>query len=60
MAVPAPDQELGFTGHAGVYCTAPEKTAKDAVIGIGGKTADHIAWIDIFNRDIDIFGLEVI
>ena len=35
LAVQAADQQLGFTGHAGMNCVAPKKITKYAVICVG-------------------------
>ena len=59
MVVPAADDELGFSGHAGVDGVASQETAKDAVVGIGRQAANHVTGIDVFDVDIDFFITEI-
>ena len=49
MIVPVTYQHRRLAGHAGMDAVATQKIAEDPVVGIGRKTPDHIAGIDIFN-----------
>jgi hypothetical protein len=48
MIVPMSDNQSCFSRHPRVDSIPTEKAAEDAVIGIGWKTSDNVAGIDIF------------
>ena len=49
-----------FSCHPRMDGIPPQNAAERMVVGIGWQTADNITWIDILQRNIHIFYLEII
>ena len=57
-AVPASDEEVGLSGHSGVDGVPGELGAVDVVLSVRWNGTDDVAWVDVFQADIDFAFLE--
>jgi len=48
VLIPISDDHICPTRHAGVHGVLSEHDAERRIVGIGGQTANDIAWIDVF------------
>ncbi len=59
IIIPEADKQVGFSGHARMYGIPCQQSAEHRVIGIGRQTADDVGWINIFQRNGDLFGFKI-
>ena len=55
-----PDQNVGITGHGGVYAVTGHLIAQQTIGCVRGDTAYHVAGINVFQRHFHTFFSEVI